>query len=151
MREEVPLRALRFGHAQILDGDARVFGFEFDAEVAASKPDRFVAFGPDAGERAEHEFAGIRPEPDAPFDRAQLQRADVALVVVTVTSTVAAACGGAMAVICVGESRVNAAATEPKATAVAPRKNWPVMTTLVPPPVLPEVVPRLATSGATSA
>jgi hypothetical protein len=40
-----------------------------------------------------------------------------------------------------------AAAKPPKETAVAPVKFVPVITTLVPPVVLPEVVPRLVTVG----
>ena len=55
---------------------------------------------------------------------------------------------GEVAVICVDELTVKlAAAKPPKETAVAPVKFVPVITTLVPPVVLPEVVPRLVTVG----
>ncbi len=54
--------------------------------------------------------------------------------VVTVTSTVAAACAGDVAVIWVSETTVKVvAAVEPKSTAVAPVKPVPVMVTEVPP------------------
>jgi hypothetical protein len=43
------------------------------------------------------------------------------------------------------------AATPPKVTAVAAVKPEPVMVTEVPPAVLPEVVPRLLTTGAAAA
>ena len=69
--------------------------------------------------------------------------------VVTVTSTVPAGLAGEVAVIWVFESTVNeAAAVAPKATAVAPVKPVPVMTTDVPPAVGPEVGATELTVGA---
>src|SRR3954470_17647325 len=55
-------------------------------------------------------------------------------------STAPAACAGDDAVICVGLSTVKlAAAVPPKFTAVAPVRSVPVIATLVPPAVEPEV------------
>ena len=50
---------------------------------------------------------------------------DVPEGVVTVTSTVPADCGGLTAVICVAESTVKTAATEPKCTWLAALKLLP--------------------------
>jgi hypothetical protein len=73
----------------------------------------------------------------------------VPLYVVTVTSTVPAACGGAMAVMEVSLLTVKlSAATEPKLTAVAAVKPLPLMVTVVPPPLLPLLVSRPVTLGA---
>ena len=76
---------------------------------------------------------------------------DVALVpagVVTVMSTVPAASGGEMAVTCVPEYTVkDAAATDPKSTAVAPRKFVPVIVTEVLPLVDPETGETPVTVG----
>ena len=64
--------------------------------------------------------------------------AEVPTALVTVISTVPAACAGDTAVICVPELMTKlAAAVPPKLTAVAPPKPVPVMITEVPPPVLP--------------
>jgi hypothetical protein len=61
---------------------------------------------------------------------------------------VAAACGGATALICVSLRTVNdSALTVPKVTFCAAVKPEPLMTTLVPPAVLPVVVPRLLMTG----
>ena len=57
--------------------------------------------------------------------------------VVTVMWTVAAACEGAIAVICVAEVTLKLAATVPKETPVAPVKLVPVRVTEVPPAVVP--------------
>jgi len=67
--------------------------------------------------------------------------------VVTVTSTVPAP-AGALAVICVAESTVNAAPVTPNVTAVAPVKSAPVMVTTVPPDSGPKVGEMDETSGA---
>ena len=68
--------------------------------------------------------------------------------VVTVTSTVPAACAGDVAVIVVALFTVKpAAAVPPKLTAVAPVKFAPVIVTDVPPPVGPLVGLTLATAG----
>jgi hypothetical protein len=73
---------------------------------------------------------------------------DVPLGVVTVTSTVPAAWGGAVAVIDVAELTVNErAAVLPKLTAVAPVKFVPVIVTEVPPAVLPVVGLSPVTAG----
>ncbi len=62
------------------------------------------------------------------------------LGVMTVTSTVAAACLGDCAVIWVSESTVKAlAALVPKSTTVAPVKLEPVIVTVVPPAGAPTV------------
>ena len=75
--------------------------------------------------------------------------AEVPPVVVTVTSTVAAACAGEVAVIWVAETTVKPeAAVVPKWTAVAPVKLVPVMVTEVPPAVGPEVGATEPTVGA---
>ena len=75
--------------------------------------------------------------------------AEVPPVVVTVTSTVAAACAGEGAVIWVAETTVKLeAAVVPKWTAVAPVKLVPVMVTEVPPAVGPEVGAIEPTVGA---
>src|SRR5678816_2751913 len=75
----------------------------------------------------------------------------VALVpegVVTVTSTVPAACAGDTAVICVALSTVKLAAfVAPNFTDVAPVKPLPVIVTDVPPPVGPLVGLTLDTVG----
>src|SRR6476660_6445319 len=64
-------------------------------------------------------------------------------------STAPAACAGAVAVICVALFTVNVvAAVAPKLTAVAPVRLVPVMVTLVPPAVVPEVGETLVTVGA---
>jgi hypothetical protein len=76
--------------------------------------------------------------------------AEVALVaaVVTVMSTLDAACTGLTAVIWVSETTVKlAAGADPKVTAVAPRKPAPVMVTLV--PARPEVGAIVVTAGGT--
>jgi hypothetical protein len=70
---------------------------------------------------------------------------------VTLTSTVAAAWLGAIAVIEVLELTVNEAGMEPNRTELAPVKLVPLMVTDVPPPVLPEVVLKLLTAGAEAA
>jgi hypothetical protein len=75
--------------------------------------------------------------------------ADVPPAVVTVISTVAALCGGEVAVIEVAELAVMVAAVPPKLTAVALLKFVPVMVTDVPPPVGPEVGEIDVTVGAT--
>ena len=75
--------------------------------------------------------------------------AEVPPVVVTVTSTTAAACAGEVAVIWVAEATVKPeAAVVPKWTAVAPVKLVPVMVTEVPPAVGPEVGATELTVGA---
>jgi hypothetical protein len=72
--------------------------------------------------------------------------------VVTVTSTVAAACGGAVAVICVSDVTLKPmAATVPKDTPVAPVKPLPVMVIDVPPPVVPVFGLIEVTAGALAA
>jgi hypothetical protein len=75
--------------------------------------------------------------------------AEVPSGVVTVTSTVAAAWAGDVAVIWVAESTVNeVAATAPKWTALVP-VNWvPVMDTVVPPAIGPELGTTEVTVGA---
>ncbi len=57
--------------------------------------------------------------------------------VVTVTSTMPAACAGLVAVICESELKVKAAEVVPKWTDVAPVKPQPVIVTMVPPAVEP--------------
>jgi hypothetical protein len=69
--------------------------------------------------------------------------------VVTVTSTVPAGSAGATAVICVALSTVKLeASVEPNFTAVAFVKSVPVIVTLVPPPVGPELGLTFVTVGA---
>jgi hypothetical protein len=76
------------------------------------------------------------------------EEVDVPVYVVTVTSTTPAACGGLVAVMEVAEFTVKElAATEPNLTAVAPVKFVPVITTEVPPAVVPVLVPKLVTVG----
>jgi hypothetical protein len=78
--------------------------------------------------------------------------ADAALVplgVVTVTSTVPDGSAGLTAVIEVSEFAVKlAAATAPNLTAVAPVKRLPLMATVVPPLVGPDVGDTPVTTGA---
>ena len=64
--------------------------------------------------------------------------ADVPPAVVTLTSTAPALLAGAIAVICVAESNVKEAGVLPKLTAVTPVKLVPVITTVVPPAVVPD-------------
>jgi hypothetical protein len=64
---------------------------------------------------------------------------------------VAAAWGGAMAVMEVSELTVKLAATVPNWTPVAPVKAVPVMVTEVPPPVEPLLVPKPVTVGVAAA
>jgi hypothetical protein len=61
----------------------------------------------------------------------------IPFVVVTVTWTVPAAPGGAVAVIWVGRSIVNVAVAEPNCAAVAVERPVPVIVTVVPPTVGP--------------
>jgi hypothetical protein len=85
-------------------------------------------------------------------NRSALPVGDVPATVVTVTSTVAAACGGATAVSCVSLFTVNdVAAYAPKLTADAPVKPLPVTITTVPPAVVPDEVPSAVTAGAAGA
>ena len=63
--------------------------------------------------------------------------AEVPPAVVTVTSTTPADCGGAVAVIDVAEFTVKPAATDPKATALAPDNSVPEIVTDVPPVMNP--------------
>jgi hypothetical protein len=64
---------------------------------------------------------------------------DVPAGVVTVTSTVPAGAGGAVAVICVEDTTVKLVAGKvPNETPVAPEKLLPLIVTSVPPPVLPD-------------
>jgi hypothetical protein len=71
--------------------------------------------------------------------------------VVTVISTVPALSAGEVAVIEVAELTVKlVAAVLPKSTALAPVKFVPVIDTLVPPDVLPEVGATPVTVGAPS-
>ena len=73
----------------------------------------------------------------------------VALGVVTVTSTVPAACAGDTALMCDESFTVNdAAGVAPKFTAVAPVKLVPVIVTEVPPLAGPELGLTLVTVGA---
>jgi hypothetical protein len=70
----------------------------------------------------------------------------------TTTATVPAISAGVVAVICVLLLTVKLAALMPSnCTSDAPVKLLPVMTTVVPPAVLPEVVPRLLMAGADAA
>jgi hypothetical protein len=79
--------------------------------------------------------------------------ADVALVpagVVTVTSTIPTACAGDVAVMLVSLLKVKfVAAVAPKLTAVTPVKPVPVIATLVPPMLDPDVGLMLETAGGT--
>jgi hypothetical protein len=76
---------------------------------------------------------------------------EVPPAVVTRMSTVPADLGGAVAMIFVALSTVNAvAAAEPKSTAVAAVKPVPSMETLVPPSVLPLAGLIDVTAGATT-
>ena len=69
--------------------------------------------------------------------------------VVTVISTVPALSAGEVAVIEVDELTVKLVAVVlPKSTTLAPVKFVPVIATLVPPPVVPEVGEILVTVGA---
>ena len=68
--------------------------------------------------------------------------------VVTRTSMVLAAEGGATAVMAVSESTVKSAARPPKVTPLAPVKLLPVMTTLPPPAVVPVAGVMPLTEGA---
>ena len=69
--------------------------------------------------------------------------------VVTVTSTVPADCAGSSAVMLVAPLTVKlVAVVEPKVTAVAPVRLVPVIVTLLPPAVGPEVGFTLVTVGA---
>ena len=69
--------------------------------------------------------------------------------VVTVTSMVPAPCAGSTAVMLVALLTVKLAAlVEPKLTAVAPARLVPVIVTLVPPLVGPEVGASCVTVGA---
>jgi hypothetical protein len=75
--------------------------------------------------------------------------ADVPAPVATVTSIVAALWAGAVAVIWVEEfTEKLVAAVTPKETAVTPTKLVPVIVTVVPPPVGPEVGLTAVTVGA---
>ncbi len=81
-----------------------------------------------------------------------LEVEEVPALVVTVISTVPVANAGAVAVICVSESTVNAAAAVvPNLTAVAEVKPLPVMLTMVPPAVVPVLVPILVMVGVVAA
>ena len=73
------------------------------------------------------------------------------LGVVTTTSTVPEACGGAVAVIQPSDWTVKLAAVPPNVTPVAPVKPEPVTLTTVPPEALPEVRLRAVTDGAEAA
>jgi hypothetical protein len=78
--------------------------------------------------------------------------AELPVGVHTVTATTPAACDGVVAVICVSLLTVKLAALSvPKRTSCAPVNPEPVMTTVVPPAVLPVVVPRLLMLGALAA
>jgi hypothetical protein len=78
--------------------------------------------------------------------------AEVPAELLTVRSTVPAACAGATAVNCVSLSMVKLlAGRPPKSTPVALRKPVPVTRTTVPPAVLPEETPRTVTVGALTA
>jgi hypothetical protein len=73
---------------------------------------------------------------------------EVPTALTTVTSMVPAGWDGDRTVIMVSELMVKLeAGTVPKSTSVAVVKPEPLMTTWVPPAVLPEVVPRLVTAG----
>jgi hypothetical protein len=77
---------------------------------------------------------------------------DVPALVTTVMSTVPAASGGDVAMICVSDSTVNAAAAVlPKFTPAAPVKLLPVIVTMTPPAVVPEEGETLLTAGAVAA
>ena len=66
----------------------------------------------------------------------------------TITSTAAAACGGAVAVIWVSETTVTCVdAVPPKLTPIAPANREPVMVTTVPPATGPNFVEMADTSG----
>jgi hypothetical protein len=66
--------------------------------------------------------------------------------------TVTATSGGVTAVICVDELTVKlAASTPPNRMSLAPLKSVPVMTTVVPPAVLPELVPSPVMAGGLAA
>src|SRR2546428_11654404 len=68
------------------------------------------------------------------------ENALVPVGVAMVMSTVPAACGGLLAVICESELTVNTAGTAaPKLTLLAPVNPHPVITTTVPPAVGPEI------------
>jgi hypothetical protein len=78
--------------------------------------------------------------------------AEVPAGVVTCTSTVPAASGGASTVSCVSLLTTTlSAGTPPKVTLVASVKPLPLTTTVVPPPLGPEVVFRPVTVGAAAA
>ena len=73
----------------------------------------------------------------------------VPLLLVTAMATAPAACGGATAVMLVGELTVNdVAATPPNVTAVAPVNAVPVMVTEVPPESGPVAGATDVTAGA---
>ena len=80
--------------------------------------------------------AGLTPETTAAVTYVNEVEA-VMLALLTVTFTVPAACGGAVAVICVSELTVKLAATPPKFTALTPVKLLPLMVTTLPPAVGP--------------
>ena len=67
--------------------------------------------------------------------------------VVTVTSTVPAACAGEVALIWLAVFTVNVAAVVPNFTAVAPVNPVPAIVTLVPPALGPELGVTLVTVG----
>ncbi len=76
--------------------------------------------------------------------------ADVPPEVVTVTSTVPADSSGLIAVMEVDETTAKLVAlVVPKSTVVAPVKPVPVMVTLVPPAVVPEIGLTSVTAGVT--
>ncbi|BBH18908.1 hypothetical protein Back11_02530 [Paenibacillus baekrokdamisoli] len=78
--------------------------------------------------------------------------ADVPPSVVTLTSTVPALPGGAMAVICVAESTVkDVASVASNVTAIVPNRFEPVSVTVVPPDVGPDVGEMLEIAGAVAA
>ena len=74
--------------------------------------------------------------------------ADVPPAVVTVTSTVPAVPAGLVAVICVAVSLTIVAGVVPNSTAVAPVRFVPVIVTVVPPAVGPDVGLTPVTVGA---
>ena len=59
---------------QVVAGGAPVRRLQLHAQELAAVTDRDDALRADPGERAEHEFARVAPQPDAPLDQRELQR-----------------------------------------------------------------------------
>src|SRR6185295_584585 len=70
------------GRGEVLRGLLEIRSLQLSADEPAALLERDVAFASDACERRENRIPGIRPKVQAATDDVELQRADVALVVV---------------------------------------------------------------------